>query len=122
MQGLGFTWRQTTAAKTEAGNRPIRVNEAHALAEIFGVTVNDLLPYETDQAHEERMAFSLLAAAKLRIEDSVLASHNADKQRDNALDLATDAQMLLQDAGVPPTEALNRMFRHEDDNDEGGKE
>lgn len=35
MKGRGFSWRQTTVAKTEAGDRPVLLGEAVALAEIF---------------------------------------------------------------------------------------
>ncbi|MGH3745787.1 MAG: helix-turn-helix domain-containing protein [Micromonosporaceae bacterium] len=39
----GFSWHQTTVAKTESGSRPVRVNEAAALAAQFGVWVDDLI-------------------------------------------------------------------------------
>jgi transcriptional regulator with XRE-family HTH domain len=37
MQLLGFGWLQSTVAKTENGQRPLRLNEAAALAEVLGV-------------------------------------------------------------------------------------
>ena len=43
MGELGFNWRQTTAAKTEAAERPVPVGEVVALAGLFGVGVHDLL-------------------------------------------------------------------------------
>ncbi len=43
MNDLGFSWRQTTVAKTEAATRPIRVNELVALAGVLGVDVRQLL-------------------------------------------------------------------------------
>ncbi|GAA0215620.1 hypothetical protein GCM10009527_009350 [Actinomadura nitritigenes] len=43
MNSAGFSWRQTTAAKTEAGQRPVRVNEVVALAQLFKVSVGDLI-------------------------------------------------------------------------------
>lgn len=43
MNSLGFSWRQSTVAKTEAAERPIRVNEAYALAGMFGVNLDDLV-------------------------------------------------------------------------------
>lgn len=43
MTGAGFAWRQSTAAKTEAADRPLRVNEAAALAEVLGIPVEDLV-------------------------------------------------------------------------------
>jgi transcriptional regulator with XRE-family HTH domain len=43
MTQLGFSMRQTTIAKIEAGQRPVRVNEAVTLADTFGVDISDLL-------------------------------------------------------------------------------
>ena len=37
MRRSGFRWHQQTVARVEAGSRPVRLNEATALAEIFGV-------------------------------------------------------------------------------------
>jgi transcriptional regulator with XRE-family HTH domain len=39
----GHPWHQTTVAKTEAGARPIRVNEVIDLARVFGLKPGDLL-------------------------------------------------------------------------------
>ena len=41
MQALGYNWLQTTVAKTEAAERPLRLNEATALA---GVVASARLP------------------------------------------------------------------------------
>lgn len=43
MKAAGFPWRQTTVAKTEKADRPVRVNEASKLAELFDVPVEDLI-------------------------------------------------------------------------------
>lgn len=43
MSAAGHSWHQTTAAKTEASARPIRVNEVVDLAHIFRVDPSDLL-------------------------------------------------------------------------------
>jgi len=43
MADLGFSWRQSTAAKTEAAERPVRLNEAVALAAIFDADLGDLV-------------------------------------------------------------------------------
>jgi transcriptional regulator with XRE-family HTH domain len=48
MLDLGYAWRQTTVAKTEAADRPIRVNEMQGLAKAFGVSMNDLLTVPID--------------------------------------------------------------------------
>ena len=39
----GYPWIQTTVAKTEAAQRPIRVNELAALADVFDVGMSVLL-------------------------------------------------------------------------------
>ncbi len=41
-------WAQTTVAKTEAASRPIRVNEAAALAAALGVPLHELLAVPDD--------------------------------------------------------------------------
>jgi len=43
MGGCGFEFHQTMVAKTEAGQRPLRLNEAVAFACLFGVTLAGLL-------------------------------------------------------------------------------
>lgn len=37
-------WHQTTLAKTESGERPLRLSEAIVLADVFGVPVESLSP------------------------------------------------------------------------------
>jgi transcriptional regulator with XRE-family HTH domain len=48
MQGLGHSWIQTTVAKTEAADRPLRLNEVADLAKILGVRVPQLVSTRTD--------------------------------------------------------------------------
>jgi transcriptional regulator with XRE-family HTH domain len=48
MQGLGHSWMQTTVAKTEAADRPVRLNEVADLAKILGVSLPHLVSSETD--------------------------------------------------------------------------
>jgi transcriptional regulator with XRE-family HTH domain len=43
MQGLGYNWLQTTVAKTEAAERPLRINEVTDLAGVLGVEISYLL-------------------------------------------------------------------------------
>jgi transcriptional regulator with XRE-family HTH domain len=50
MQGLGHTWIQTTVAKTEAADRPLRLNEVADLAQILNVRVPDLVSTDNDWA------------------------------------------------------------------------
>jgi transcriptional regulator with XRE-family HTH domain len=48
MQGLGHSWVQTTVAKTEAADRPLRVNEVADLARILGTRLPDLVSAHSD--------------------------------------------------------------------------
>jgi transcriptional regulator with XRE-family HTH domain len=43
MTALGFSWNQTTAAKTERAARPVNADEMFALATLFGVAVDELM-------------------------------------------------------------------------------
>jgi transcriptional regulator with XRE-family HTH domain len=63
MSDRGFSWRQTTVAKTEAADRPIRINEAQGLAVVFGITVNDLLTIPVD---DYEMAGAAVRLTELR--------------------------------------------------------
>lgn len=68
-QRLGYPWHQSAMAKTEAAQRPLRLNELVALCQLYGVTLASLLtalPAMTDRELEEQ------ATAKLaRLEDRV---------------------------------------------------
>lgn len=52
MAERGFSWRQTTVAKTELAQRPVLAEEAVALAAVFGVSLDELLV-----AGDKQMAF-----------------------------------------------------------------
>jgi transcriptional regulator with XRE-family HTH domain len=43
MKAYGYNWHQTIVAKTETGQRPLRLNEALDLASLFGVSLTSLL-------------------------------------------------------------------------------
>lgn len=64
MTQLGFSWRQTTVAKTEAAERPIRVNELAALAEIFGVGIAQLVDDSPESRRGTALRESLRANTK----------------------------------------------------------
>lgn len=64
MSEFGYPWRQSTVAKTEAAERPIRVNELWSLAIALGVSTGDLLG-----AQDAAVArFHALLAAEGRVE------------------------------------------------------
>lgn len=57
MVRAGFSWGQTTVAKTEAADRPIRINEVAALSHILGTDIATLVDTsETALAFAERAA------------------------------------------------------------------
>ena len=65
MVGLGFSWRQTTVAKTEAAERPVPVGEVVALAGLLGVGIHDLLTIKQVPTSEETaLLFDVLAAQR----------------------------------------------------------
>jgi transcriptional regulator with XRE-family HTH domain len=43
MRDRGFNWLQSTAAKTETGARPVRVDEGAAIADLLGTSLDDLV-------------------------------------------------------------------------------
>lgn len=91
MADTGFSWRQTTVAKTEGADRPIRVNELVHLAAIFGSTVCGLLG---SGGHE----------AELR----TLAS-SADEHLDETLRRAAVAAEELAEAGSKARQLIAEM-------------
>ncbi|QER88599.1 helix-turn-helix domain-containing protein [Streptomyces tendae] len=95
MVDKGYSWRQTTVAKTEAADRPIRVNEVQGLAIVFGVTVNDLLAVPIDD-------FEMLGAASRLTELRTLAE--AANQR--VIELRRTRERLDKDA-----EAAEQEYR-----------
>jgi transcriptional regulator with XRE-family HTH domain len=48
MQAFGHSWIQTTVTKTEAADRPLRVNELTDLARVLDVSVADLVTPESE--------------------------------------------------------------------------
>lgn len=70
-------WAQTTVAKTEAGTRPVRVNEAAALASALGVSLAELL-------HQQREVSTLKVEEdiqRLLLEHATLAARESELQR-----------------------------------------
>lgn len=66
MSELGHPWRQSTVAKTEAAERPIRVNELWSLAVALGAAVGDLLGSQDDAVRR----FHALLAAEGQVENA----------------------------------------------------
>ena len=65
MRALGYpNWRQAIVAKTEAAERPLRVNEITDLAHALGVTVGDLLAASPQSELERAAALMQLLRAR----------------------------------------------------------
>jgi len=71
----GFSWRQTTVAKTEKADRPVRVNEATALAQLFETDLDQLVtpnqPPLLKWLDEARQDLRAMEAAVARAQDEV---------------------------------------------------
>ena len=102
MSERGFTWYQQTVRRVESGRQSLKLEEAGALAEIFGVPVHLLLlPSTETQAAESlyaaRMgviaAHEALSAAVLALLDAAdAAEHRAGLFTDSASDRVKEAR------------------------------
>lgn len=75
MDRYGYCWHQTMVAKTEAAERPLRLNELAAMCGLFGVTPSGLLtdvPGMTGEALERDPAATLA-----RLEDRIARAREA---------------------------------------------
>lgn len=54
-------WHQTTVGKVESGQRPVRVDEAMAIADTLGVLVQDLIENPNSEAARYRKSVQLSA-------------------------------------------------------------
>ncbi|MFC7382857.1 helix-turn-helix domain-containing protein [Sphaerisporangium rhizosphaerae] len=85
MTMAGFSWRQTTVAKTEAAARPIRLDEAGALAFLFGLSINDMVGHASNTPREYRVesayrvAFSMYLNTQLRVAEAKRRMEEADR-------------------------------------------
>ncbi len=72
MTSLGLSWHQTTVAKTEAAERPIRVNELVALARVLDVPASTLV--EESRGHAGGRQLVELLRAKNRLSETQKAA------------------------------------------------
>jgi len=90
----GFDWRQSTVAKTEAAQRPLRVNEVYALARVFDTAITNLMYNESDESHGLHAYFVAMDA-----ESVALANRRAAvKQLDAADEALKAARKMLAEA------------------------
>lgn len=119
MQEAGFKWGQTTVAKTESGGRPVRVNEAVALAHLFGLTVNDLLPLvsllneEHDLAQDYqafRLAVALATSSRLRLEDIAARKAALDEEASHVAEQGALALTLVERTNIVVRDAIDALL------------
>jgi transcriptional regulator with XRE-family HTH domain len=100
MKALGYNWLQTTIAKVEAAERPLRLNEATDLAGVLGVEIDylltppltgmlavskdfrELLRLEEIAERLEAEAMELHREYKLKSEDAQLARRQMGEARE----------------------------------------
>ncbi|WP_433240306.1 helix-turn-helix domain-containing protein [Actinomadura nitritigenes] len=90
MRARGFSWLQTTAAKTEAGQRPFRVNEFVSLCSVLGVDPAVLIS-EAQSAGDADMAEAMAEIRTRRIE-LMRAKASLDAARQEAQRAEKDVQ------------------------------
>lgn len=112
MKAQGHPWHQMTVARTESGDRPLRLDEAIALAGIFDVSVSDLFTnrtlddpeYEALREAVKAQESSLMAYTAMlgRAEAALQQLHNeamrARERVDEAEMIYIQAVQRLQDA------------------------
>ncbi|WP_406255456.1 helix-turn-helix domain-containing protein [Streptomyces chartreusis] len=118
MNDQGNSWRQTTVAKTEAADRPIRINEAVDLSVIFGVPVVELLSVPMDDVEAARRVMRLAELTAL----ASAATQRVNECERAHLRTADDlAQARLEAERI--TAELNQLQRqHEEDLARGEQE
>lgn len=129
MQEAGFKWQQTTVAKTETGKRPVRLNEAYALATHFGVTVDDLISLDLlgdeefgEGMHAFRVAVSMAAAGKLRFEALMAHRDAVDAELQEVARQVAVGLTAVTTNGRELTDAIRRLLPDWDDEDEEEKD
>ena len=83
MQARGFDWRQATVSRTEQADRPIRLNEATALATLFRIDLAVMLrPYARFDAKEYERVQARLTAAQVAVADANRELEEAEADAD----------------------------------------
>ncbi|MFC5999352.1 helix-turn-helix domain-containing protein [Quadrisphaera sp. GCM10027208] len=78
----GLSWHQTTLSKVEAGDKPLRVNEAAALASYFDVPVESLWDEPELQAAQDEVQMSIIRERNLRMAEE-RERRQLERARDN---------------------------------------
>ncbi len=97
---FGYSMHQTTVAKIEAAARPIRLNEAAAIALIFEVELNDLVYQPTEKDNAE------LQEIEQQMETAKVEMLTAQSRTAHAQDVAAHAQQRAAEAQAAAARAL----------------
>jgi hypothetical protein len=88
MQDRGFNWLQSTIYKTETAGRPVRVDEAVALADLLQVKLNDLVdPRGQPMVERVQELLNSLAAADRNVKEKEHELKGKQREYDEAREL-----------------------------------
>lgn len=107
-------YTQMTVSRTEKGERPIRLNEAEALAEVFGISLYELWLPRTLRRYSVATAAAIAQAEKLKVaaQEYIESLHQLAIAAD-ATDLAEDEQSYVTAIFKETPEAIVARARHE---------
>lgn len=115
LQQRGFAFHQQGVGKLETGERPLRLEEAHAIGEILGVDPATLT--QLSQIEDRDTAFKQLLRAEenvARLERQVtdlrIELDHAQRALQDALILRTDAQQKMAALGATEVDGMWRFF------------
>lgn len=77
LEKVGLNWRQQTVARAESEGRPLRLDEAHAIASVFGETVESMTA--TDEAQARDLSIKMSAAGELLLRSCTYYSEVDDE-------------------------------------------
>jgi len=97
------TWHQTTVGKVESGTRPVRLAEALAVCEIFGLSMDELLARTTTPSEDRAYRARLFTArrAELGVLQTLLEAR--ERQLDGWIDALAANRDLPADMPEVPT-------------------
>jgi transcriptional regulator with XRE-family HTH domain len=91
MQAYGYDFHQTTIAKIEAAQRPLRVRELADFAALYGVEIHDLIYPPSGSLEDSAREITELELQRASVERRVMSHTNLVWERKAALDAAVVA-------------------------------
>lgn len=118
MAELDMSWHQMTVARTESGDRPLRLDEALALANIFHVPLENLLRRVDDNIQREYQTISELLARLTR--EARLTQAQLDDARERYKEATSEfarvrarANAMVNEAAIAVGDAENEITERE---------